>query len=199
LIHNYRRGQPIYFEGDPPGPVYVVAEGLVKEFTTSDDGEHLLFDILGPGSTFGELPLIDSAPRDCSVEAVEQTTVLVVPQRALQKVMREDPAVSLALLGSLAYRLRQRTEQASDVVFMGLESRVAKLLARYAREAPPAKDGSVRVEIGVTQADLASMVGGSRQSVNQVLKALERRRYISVEGRSIIVKAPEILEQRSRR
>ena len=71
--------------------------------------------------------------------------------------------------------LRRLTGQAADLVFLDLEGRIAKLLVTLAQERGQEHDGIITLDLGVTQADLAHMVGGSRQSVNQILHTLQAR------------------------
>ena len=83
--------------------------------------------------------------------------------------------------------LRRLTAQAADLVFLDLEGRVAKLLAESARSRGKEEDGSFVLDLGFTQGDLASMVGGSRQSVNQILRALEGRGFLEIRQQTIVV------------
>lgn len=93
-----------------------------------------------------------------------------------------------ALLLSLGGVLRRLTEQTADLVFLDLHGRVAKLLVGMAGEEDSSGDGEVALDLELTQSDLASMVGGSRQSVNQILRSFARRGYVEMQGRRIVVK-----------
>ena len=117
----------------------------------------------------------------------ERTTLLELVQRY--------PPVGVGLLRSLGRLLRRLTDQASDLVFLDLHGRVAKLLVRFA-EAEAVAD-EVVLDLHLTQGDIAQMVGGSRQSVNQILRALADSGYLEIRGRRIVIKELDQLRRRA--
>ncbi|MDP9342472.1 MAG: Crp/Fnr family transcriptional regulator [Actinomycetota bacterium] len=194
---RYRKGQALFFLGDPGDALFVLVEGLVKVVVTSDDGEQMVLATLEPPSVFGELALLDGGPRSASVEALMPTTVLVLGREDLMGVIVATPAVAEAMLRSLGSLVRRMTEQAGDLVFLDLHGRVAKLLLGLAADRGGEPAGGVAMDLHLTQGDLAAMVGGSRQSINQILHQFERRGYLDIRGRSIVLKDVEALRRRA--
>jgi CRP/FNR family cyclic AMP-dependent transcriptional regulator len=194
---SYKKGHLIFHQGDLGEALFIVVDGHVKVFVTSEDGDEMVLVTLGPSDVFGELAIIDGGPRSASAEALEPTKVLALTRTVLLDLLRQHPQLTDALLRSLGSLVRRLTEQASDLVFLDLYGRVAKLLLGFAERASPHEDGRVALDLHVTQADLAAMVGGSRQSVNQILHAFERRGYLEFEGRKIILRRPEELRRRA--
>ena len=190
LERRYKRGQLIFSQGDSGDALLVVTEGLVKVFVTSDEGDEMVLITLRPPDSFGELALIDGGPRSASAQALEPTSALAVTRDDVRALIREHPQLADSLLASLGALVRRLTEQAADLVFLDLHGRVAKLLVQLARE------GNV-LDLNLTQSDLAAMVGGSRQSVNQILQAFQRRGYLDLEGRRITLKRLDALSRRS--
>jgi CRP-like cAMP-binding protein len=101
------------------------------------------------------------------------------------------------LLRSIGGVVRRLTEQASDLVFLDLHGRVAKLLLALAAERGEKRGEEIMLDLHMTQSDLAGMVGGSRQSVNQILRTFERRGYLEFHGRQVVLKEPELLRRRA--
>jgi len=192
----YRKGQIVFYQGDPGESLFIVNPGLVKVFVSSEEGDEMVLVTIGPSETFGELSLIDQGARSASAQTLEQTSLLSLSRTTLLEVMRENPPLSEALLRSLGGVVRRLTEQASDLVFLDLHGRVAKLLLALADERGEEEDGLIVLDLHMTQSDLASMVGGSRQSVNQILRTFERRTYLEIHGRKVIIKQPELLRRR---
>ena len=181
---TFRRGQYLWFQGDEGARLVVVAAGLVKVVIASEQGEEVVLTTLGPGETLGELALLDGAPRSASVVAVEPTTVLMLSRTTVLDVLARYPSVLDALLRSLGALVRRLTEQTGDLVFLDLPARVAKVLLRLAEGHRPG-DGPVVLDLGLSQSDLAAMVGATRPAVNRVLQSMARRGLVAVHGQVI--------------
>jgi CRP-like cAMP-binding protein len=194
---TYRRGQFLWFQGDVGDHLVVIVDGLIKVVVTSEQGDEMVLVTLGPPETVGELALIDRGPRSASAIAVETTTVLMISHAALLRLLRTSPLLLDALLGSIGALVRRLTEQASDLVFLDLAGRVAKLLVRLAEDRGQNNNGLVTLDLGVTQSDLAHMVGGSRPPVNRILQGLAARGLISLDGRMIVIRNPAALRRRA--
>ncbi|MFZ0179150.1 MAG: Crp/Fnr family transcriptional regulator [Candidatus Dormiibacterota bacterium] len=194
---SYGRGEVIFREDDAGDALCVVVTGLVKVYRSSPDGDEMLLVTLEPSSVFGELPTVDGGLRSASAAAVEATTVLLISRTALLEALRGSPELVDRLLRSLGTMVRRLTDQAADLVFLDLHGRVAKLLLRLADERGTPVPGGRALDLHLTQSDLANMVGGSRQSVNQVLNAFERLGYVELDGRRIVIRKPELLQRRA--
>jgi CRP/FNR family cyclic AMP-dependent transcriptional regulator len=197
VTRTYKRGQLIFAEGDVGEALFVILEGQVKVFVTSEEGVEMVLVTLGKSDSFGELSLIDGAPRSASAEALEATKILGLGRRALLDLLPGDPRLTEALLRSLGSLVRRLTEQAADLVFLDLHGRVAKLLLALADRDGHQEGGKTVLDLHVTQTDLAGMVGGSRQSVNQILHAFERRGYVELQGRTVVLNEVELLRRRA--
>jgi CRP/FNR family transcriptional regulator, cyclic AMP receptor protein len=180
------RGQCVFVQDEPGDRMYVLAEGVVKLFVSSRNGGMVELVRHRPPSTFGEVALLDGGPRSASAEAVERSTLLVVTRAELVALLRAEDQVAEALLRTLGTIVRRTTRQVSDLAFLDLQGRVARQLLVLAGDG----NGSARTR-QVTQAELASMVNGARQTVNQALRSLESRGYIRADGRRF-----EILDRR---
>ena len=180
------RGQCVFNQDEPGDRMYVLADGAVKLFVASRDGGIVELVRHRPPATFGEVALLDGGPRSASAEAVERSTLLVVTRAELLRLLRAEDQVAEALLRTLGTIVRRTTRQVSDLVFLDLQGRIARQLLALATDG----DGMARTR-RVTQAELASMVSGARQTVNQALRSLESRGYIRADGRSF-----EILDRR---
>ena len=193
---TYARGQIVFHQGDPGDALFVLVSGLVKVTVTSPRGDQMVLVTLQGPETFGELSLIDGKPRSASVEVLEDAQILRLG-RDIWRQLAEHPDFSVALLRAASRMVRRLTDQASDFAFLDLHGRVAKLLIRYADERGQRSDGGILLDLHMTQSDLAQMVGGSRQSVNQILRSLENRDYLEIRNKKILLKDEERLRQRA--
>jgi CRP/FNR family cyclic AMP-dependent transcriptional regulator len=193
---RYRKGSLIFCQGDPGDSVYVLVEGSVKVFVSSEDGGQMVLATLGPHDALGEIALLDGGERSASVEVLEPVTALVLTRGTMLELLRVDPVACEALLLSACSLLRKVTGQAADLVFLDLEGRVAKLLVGLSERRGAPSEAGVVLDLGLTQSDLAGMVGGSRQSVNQILRGLEGRGFIELRGRTLLIARPDALRRR---
>lgn len=197
IDRTYKKGQLIFHQGDPGASLFLVVEGLVKVLVPSVEGGEMVLVTIAPPQTFGEIALVDGGPRSASAEAVEDTRVIALARPTMLELLSEHPELTDALLASLGKIIRRLTEQTSDLVFLDLHGRVAKLLMNFAQERGETTAEGIVLDLHLTQTDLASMVGGSRQSVNQILRSFEGRGYLEVTGRTIVLKQPEALRRRA--
>jgi len=182
------KGQVIFWQDELGESMFVLLEGAVKLVVRSRDGELVELVRHDPPAVFGELALLDGSPRSATAEAVEHSTLLVVTRGELLRLLRLEEKVAEALLRSLGTMVRRTTHQVTDLAFLSLQGRVAAKLLELA-----GPDGARTRRL--TQVELATMVGGARQSVNQALKSLEARGYIRVAGRAVEILEPQQLRR----
>lgn len=188
-IRAFRRGQVVFTAGDPGDTLVVVVSGRVKVVLHSADGGELTLTMVGPGGVLGDISVADGGPRSTDAETLADSRLLLVPQEAVRAVCARVPAAANALTGSLAATLRRLTESASDLVFLDLPRRVAKTLLSQ-----PRGRGGI-IEPSLSQEELAHQAAGTRQSVNAALRGFERRGWIEVRGRAVLVKEPAALDR----
>jgi CRP/FNR family cyclic AMP-dependent transcriptional regulator len=197
VMRRYRRGQIIFAQGDPGDSLFVVAEGRVKVMVGSAEGEEMVLVTLGAPETFGELALVDGGERSATVEATEATELLVLTRSAFFDLMRKRPALVDGLLARLGALIRRLTDQMSDLVFLDLNGRVAKLLLGLASQRGETGTESALLDLPFTQTEIAHMVGGSRQSVNQILRSFEAAGFIEMSGHTVRLLRTEALRRRA--
>lgn len=181
-VRKFRRGQVIFSTGDPSDNLLVVVSGRITVIVRSADGGELMLAIVGAGKVLGELGVIDGGPRSADAETLDDTEVLLIPRDTVHELQVSHPQFTAAALNAIAGEFRRLTDATADLVFLGLPRRVAKVLLEHPRSA----DG--KVDLGLSQEQLSHRVAGTRQSVNQALRGFERRGWISIDGRAIVLR-----------
>jgi CRP-like cAMP-binding protein len=197
---SYRPGGVVFAQGDPGDCLYVVTSGRLKLQVRIRGLDTLMLTTLRAPDTFGELAVIDRGPRSATVVALEPSTLLAVARSTVLALLSDRPEVTEALLRGLGATVRRLTEQAADLALLDLTGRVAKLLVTLGDQqlAPEADQAAGQVlELRLTQTDMAQMVGGTRQSVNQILSGFAARGLIEVRGRTIVLRRPADLRRRA--
>jgi CRP-like cAMP-binding protein len=188
-LRRYRRGETIFHQGDPGDAMFIVQEGSVRIVLPGPDGTgDAILASMGPGAYFGELVLLDGAPRSASAVAVAATETLMLGRVAFVELLRSQPGLAASLIAGLASELRRLTEDVEELRFLDLHGRVAARLVRAARTIGELNaDGLLEAPWPHTQGDLAAMVGGTRPSVNRVLVDLTERGLVKFLPGTLIV------------
>ena len=196
---RYRRNEVIFHQGDLGDSLHVVANGAVKIILPSEEGDEAIIATLNRGDFFGELALLDGSPRSTTATAIEATETLALPRDEFLRLLAEDSRLVAALLRGLAGELRRLTGHVGELHFLDLAGRLSTRLARLARENN--KDALGRIELNwpFTQSDLASMIGGTRQSVNKLLSGLVDEGLIEIEHETLVITDLARLEARGTR
>jgi CRP/FNR family cyclic AMP-dependent transcriptional regulator len=185
---RFRRGEVIFHIGDPGDALFVIVSGEVKISLPSETGDEAILATLRPGDVFGELALLDGAPRSASASALMPTETVILPRDRFRELIATETGVRDALLASIAGELRRLTTHVEELHFLDITGRLAARLARLAQESgTPLADGSLRLRTNLTQADLAAMVGCTRQSVNKLLCQFTDDGLLRLERDGIVV------------
>jgi CRP/FNR family transcriptional regulator, cyclic AMP receptor protein len=197
---RFRRGEVIFHLGDPGDALFIVMTGAIKIMLPSDAGDEAILATLRPGDVFGELALLDGAPRSATATALEPTETLILPRGQFRELLATEPAIVDALLASLASELRRLTNHVEELHFLDITGRLASRLARLAAESgKKLADGTIRLRAPLTQGDLAAMIGCTRQSVNKLLGMFTDDGLIRLERDNIVVLDLEGLLRAARR
>jgi CRP-like cAMP-binding protein len=197
---RFRRGEVIFHAGDPGDALFIIVSGEVKISLPSEGGDEAILVRLRQGDVFGELALLDGAPRSATATALGAVETVVLPRDRFRELIAEEPAVRDALLASLAAELRRLTTQVEELHFLDITGRLAACLVRLATDRGTTLDGGdIRLGASLTQGELAAMVGSTRQSVNKLLGQFTDDGYLRLDRDGIVVMDLEGLARASRR
>ena len=169
-------------EGDRSDSLYIILEGRVKAYMSDASGREVILSTMGPGEYFGEVAL-DEGPRSASVMSLEPCVLSVIPLADLDLLIHNSPAFASHFIHRLLGRIRTLTKNVGSLALMDAYGRVARLLL----ESAVTKGGVQFVPERLTQADIASRVGCTREMVSRIFKDLVQRRYISLEADRIVI------------
>ena len=175
---HYRPGQPVFVEGEPSTHVVVVLEGRIKVARTSADGDEALIEIRGPGELLGEMGVVAGEPRSASLWAVSEVDALTVTADRFLRLIDEQQGLREAILRAFSDRLRQSAHRQLELSVGDAFARLCGRLAELAAGETPRDDGTVDVEVGLTQQELAEWIGVSREAVVIILRQLRQLGWV---------------------
>lgn len=179
--HLYREGELVCSEGDPGDALLVVRRGAVAVFRAGPSGDRAVLTVVRAPGVVGEIALLDGGGRSASVEAVADTLLLALPRSTFLDLIHSDDQLLDEVCRALGSMVRRLTEQKADHVFLDLPGRVAKTLVRLVQ------DVGTEAALDLSQSRVAELVGGSRQSVNQVIRTFASRGWLRTQGRQIVL------------
>lgn len=178
----------ILFSAQQPGDgAYVIVRGTIKLHIEQWDGSDVFIDIAGAGDVLGEMSIVENMTRSATAQALEETRVLKIDRAGFEELLRAQPRVAQNLMRILSARLRAANERIQALSRLDVKQRVARQLLLFAiKYGQTRADGAVLIQIRLTQANLADLVGATRERVNQVLGEMRRARWIEMDGSGYI-------------
>ena len=186
-------GEALIHEGDDGRESYLLLKGCCKVLCSTADGRSILLSIRVGGDLVGEFAAFDDTPRSATVVACTTVVTRVISQRALLGYMDQRPAVAQAIRVAVVEELRRATRFRTFVsgapTVMRLSFILEYLAQTYGRPCPE----GTRIEVPLSQQDLASLVGASEPSLHRALASLRQNDLIITRYREIVVRDPKAL------
>lgn len=177
---EYRRDEKVFSQGDKADTVLYIKKGGVKLSVVSKSGKEAVVAMLGPGDFFGEGCLADQTLRIGSATAITPSTVLVIAQKQMTKVLHDQNSFSDRFIAHMVSRNVRIEQDLIDQLFNSSEKRLARallLLARYGKQTKPKQ-----VVAKISQETLSEMVGTTRSRVNFFMNKFKKLGFIEYNG-----------------
>lgn len=192
---TFAAGQAIFARGDVGNEIYLVLSGRVRISILTQEGRELSFTHAGEGDVFGEIAALDGGPRTADATAVTAVEAMILPRAALRRLIEGMPRLADAAIRFLCTRVRDADQQLEGVALHRIEVRLARYFLQVitrqhgsGKAAPP----KPKVSLGISQGELALLLGASRPKVNAALMALEATGAITRAGDAFLCDREEL-------
>ncbi len=182
-LKRFPKNSILVNEGDETDSLYIIESGKIKIYVGDEEGKELILTLHGPGDYFGEISLLDGAPRSASAMTLEESKLYIIKKRQFEAFLRSDPEICMRVMRGLTLRLRELTDSVRDLALIDVYGRIAKKLTSMAND----EDGEMVISKKLTHKEIASMIGSSREMVSRIMKELSRGGYIIVEKDRMII------------
>lgn len=191
---SFSSGQLIFARGDDGQSLYVVLKGRVRLSVLTAEGRELSFTHAEPGSTFGEIAMLDGKPRTADATAITKVEAATLQRDAFRRIINAVPQFTQNLIEMLCGRLRAADHQLEGVALHRIEVRLARFLVIQAEkeQVDENEDGMIPLNIGMSQGELALLLGASRPKVNTALTLLEDQGAIKRDGAKLLCDLEEL-------
>ena len=175
----FKKGEQIFSVSTSGNKLYIVTSGRVKIFAASPSGKLKVLDYLEKGDFFGEMSLLDQETRSASACAVDDSNLIIIHKKDFQKLLKNQPELSLSFLKVICNRLRRADKEIEALSFQNVLGRLAIILLdfadRYGAETPE----GIRLDIDITHQDLAHLAGTAREMVTRIITRFKKTQCIS--------------------
>lgn len=187
------RGTRVYLPGDRSDSIYLVKSGVIKIARETADHREVVLAYLRAGDIFGELALVEDAPRDHVAEAAEDAVLCEIGRDALLRLMANTPQIGLHITKLMGLRLHRLEARVGELLGKSAQARLAHTLLQLADEHGVKDADGVLIPIRLSQSELGRLVGLRRETVNTILQDWRQRGLVEAERRAIRVRRPDAL------
>ncbi len=188
-------GERIYQFGDLAERVYVLKSGHIKITRASDDGKEFILYFISPGEIFGELAITGRERRTGTATVVDDAFICAVDRHHFEAFMLRHPEVSLEVARVIGRRKDSTERRVLDMISKDVRTRLAHTLAELARDFGLVEKRRVRIDLRLTQSDLAQLVGSTRETTSTVFNEFRRQGLVDSEGKTVWVLDPDALDR----
>jgi CRP/FNR family transcriptional regulator, cyclic AMP receptor protein len=186
-VERVPRNTMIVQQGDPGDSMYVILMGRIKVGLFSEGGREVILAHLEPGDFFGEMAIVAEQPRSASVVAVEDSSLLKLTRADFVRQVHRNPDIALNMMKLLAGRLAVADEKIGDLALVDVSGRVARFLARLARERGESGPDGTMIQNRPTHQEIANIVGTARETVSRAVSDMVREKRIRIEGKTLVI------------
>ncbi|HTJ48719.1 MAG TPA: Crp/Fnr family transcriptional regulator [Cyclobacteriaceae bacterium] len=181
----YSKGQNIYNEGAHPKGVFILDKGKIKIYQKTFEGLHQIMNIHVQGEIIGYRPLLCDEKYPVSATAIEDCKISFIPRKQFLIALSKSSSLSNLLLKFLSYEFTVWVNTISNLKHRTVKERLLLNLLILIEKYRGKKKWPV--EITLSRADLAALIGTSNETLARLLKIIKDEKFISVRGRTIII------------
>jgi CRP-like cAMP-binding protein len=195
VSRRFARGATIMHQGEEPGRVIVIERGRAKVTALTEDGQEVVLAFREPGDLLGELSALGAQRRLATVRALEELDALAIAAGEFDSFLESSPRVALVILRVVIERLRDADRQQVEFSAYHTLGRVARRLAELAERFGEPTDGGVLITLPISQEELASWAGASREATSKALRDLRALGAVETRRRNITVRDVDALKR----
>jgi len=166
---------------------FIIADGTVHVTVFTSEGKQTILATLRKGEFFGEMALLDGEPRSASVIAAESCVLLMLYRRSFLEILQKYPKITIQMLIEMSRRLRRTNRQINTLSLMSVYGRVAEVILTLSKESGKRFGKMIVIENRPTHQEIAEMAGTSRETVSRVMSQLQKKQYISIDRKRMVI------------
>ena len=192
-IRSFPKKSPIYLPADHSHDVFLLASGRIKLCHVTPDGKQSILAFIDPGELFGELAVLDGGQREEYAEALEKSTVVLIPRATIEQLMETHAHLTMGVTKMIGLRRRRIERRLKNLLFLSNRDRLVHLILELVEQYGKPTDGGVALSIKLSHQELANVIGSTRETVTVLLGEMQLEGLLKVGRRKVIVSKLETL------
>lgn len=191
-LSSLRRFTSLFMQSQTADALFFIDDGLVKLTRTNNAGDKIILAICGPGDLIGEEAMaIDTASYQADAEVLSPATLYRIPRDPLKRVLAQNGELACGVIDFLLHRRQLLAQKVELLCLHDVEYRILHYLADLAELIGP--NALEEYNLPITQAELADLIGATRETTSTTLNQLERRGLIKLSRRLLTIPSPTLL------
>jgi CRP/FNR family transcriptional regulator, cyclic AMP receptor protein len=188
IYRKFSTGEVIVHEDDDEGQTFfVIVSGRVHVAVITSEGKSAILATLKPGDFFGEMAILDGEPRSASVIASEECTLLMLYRKMFIDILQRYPKITIQILVEMSHRIRRANKHINTLSLMSVYGRVADVLLQLAKDSGQRVRDMIIIPNRPTHQVIADMAGTSRETVSRILSQLQKKHYLVIDGKKMVI------------
>lgn len=188
LHRKFSANQIIVHEEDEDSRTFfIIVSGTVHVVVISSEGKKSILATLHKGDFFGEMAVLDGEPRSASVIAAEDCEIFMLYHQPFLEILKKYPQITIRMLITMSRRLRKSNRHVNTLSLMSVYGRVADALLQLVNDMGERSGDVIVIQKRPTHQVIADMAGTSRETVSRVLSQLQKKRYIILDGKRLVI------------
>lgn len=194
VMNSYKKGQTIFFQGNPPFGLYCIASGKIKVSKVGNDGKESIVRIAGPGDILGHRSLFSKENYTATATVLEDAAICFLDKNYIFALIKSNPSIALKMIEKLSKDMGVAEARNASMSQKSARERLAELfltfIKNYGHEGP---DGRVRLDIKLNRDEIASLVGTAHETIIRLISEFKEEGILEQEGKVIFIKDEEKL------
>jgi CRP/FNR family transcriptional regulator, polysaccharide utilization system transcription regulator len=184
-VKHYKKKELIYTEGNNPNYLYLLQKGKIKTYRAHEYGKELIITLQKEGDFFGYTALLDETAYNESAEALEESTVVLIPKEDFYALLNNNHSVMKRFVKLLSNEIQEKEDQLLHMAYSSVKKRVAEALLKLQKQYQ--QNSKDVFSISISREDLANIVGTATESLIRTLSDFKHEGLIEIKGSNISI------------
>lgn len=188
VMNSYKKGQTIFFQGNPPFGLYCISTGKIKVSKIGNDGKESIVRIAGPGDILGHRSLFSKEPYTATATVIEDSAICFLDKNFIYSIIKSRPEVSLQLIERLSKDMGMAEARSASMSQKSARERLAELFLHFIKSyGEEIQNGDVKLNIKLNRDEIASIVGTAHETIIRLISEFKSEGILRQEGKTLIV------------